>query len=89
MDGGAWWATVHGVAKSRTRLSYFTLTVHSHTLEKEMAIHSSILAWRIPRTEEPGWLQSMGSQRGKRDSATKQQQQHCEEVLPEVKNEAQ
>ena len=63
MDGGAWWATVHGVAKSRTRLSYFTLTVHSHTLEKEMAIHSSILAWRIPGTGEPGGLLSMGSHR--------------------------
>ena len=61
MDGGAWWATVHGVAKSRTRLSYFTLTVHSHTLEKEMAIHSSILAWRIPGTGEPGGLLSVGS----------------------------
>ena len=48
MDGGAWWATVHGVAKSRTRLSDFTLTFNFHALEKEMATHSSILAWRIP-----------------------------------------
>ena len=53
MDGGASWATVHGVAKSRTRLSHFTFTFHFHVLEKEMATHSSILAWRIPGTEEP------------------------------------
>ena len=53
MDGGAWWATVHGVAKSRTRLSDFTFTFHFHALEKEMATHSSILAWRIQGTEEP------------------------------------
>ena len=50
MDGGAWWATVHGVARSRTRLSGFTFTFHFHALEKEMATHSSILAWRIPGT---------------------------------------
>ena len=50
MDGGAWWAAVHGVAKSRTRLSDFTLTFHFHALEKEMATHSSVLAWRIPGT---------------------------------------
>ena len=48
MDGGAWWATVHGVAKSQTQLSDFTLTFHFHALEKEMATHSSILVWRIP-----------------------------------------
>ena len=48
MDGGAWWAAVHGVAKGRTRLSDFTLTFHFHALEKEMATHSSVLAWRIP-----------------------------------------
>ena len=54
MDGGAWWATVHGVAKSQTRLSDFTFTFHFHALEKEMASHSSVLAWRIPRTGEPG-----------------------------------
>ena len=53
MDGGAWWATVHGVAKSWTRLSDFTFTFHFHALEKEMATHSSILALRIPWTEEP------------------------------------
>ena len=58
-------------------------------LTEEIATHYTILAWETRWTEEPGWLQSMGSQRGKRDSATKQQQQHCEEVLPEVKNEAQ
>ena len=63
MDGGAWWATVHGVAKSRTGLSDFTFTFHFHALEKEMATHSSIFAWRTPWMEEPGGLQSMGSQR--------------------------
>ena len=54
MDGGAWWAAVHGVAKSRTRLSDFTFTFHMHALEKEMSTHSSVLAWRIPGTGEPG-----------------------------------
>ena len=63
MDGGAWWAAVHGVAKSRARLRDFTLTFHFHALEKEMATPSSGLAWRIPGTEEPGRLQSMGSLR--------------------------
>ena len=63
MDGGAWWAAVHGVAKSRTRLSNFTFTFHFHALEKEMATHSSVLAWRIPWMEEPGGLPSMGSHR--------------------------
>ena len=63
MDGGAWWAAVHGVAKSQTRLSDFTLTFHFHALEKEMATHSSILAWRIPGLGEPGRLPSMGSHR--------------------------
>ena len=56
MDGGAWWAAVHGVVKSWTRLSNFTFTFHFHALEKEMATYSSVLAWRIPRTEEPGGL---------------------------------
>ena len=63
MDRGAWWAAVHGVARSRTRLSDFTLTFHFHALEEEMATHSSVLAWRIPWTEEPGGLLSMGSHR--------------------------
>ena len=61
-DGGAWWAAVHGVAKSWTRLSDFPFTFHFHALEKEMATYSSILAWKIPGTEEPGGLQSMGLQ---------------------------
>ena len=60
-DGGAWKAAVH--AKGRTRLSDFTFTFHFHALKKEMASHSSTLAWRIPWMEEPGGLQSMGSQR--------------------------
>ena len=59
MDGGAWWAEVHGVSKSRTQLSDFTFTFHFHALEKEMATHSSVLAWRIPGTEEPGRVPSM------------------------------
>ena len=63
MDGGAWWAAVHGVAKSQTRLSNFTFTFHFHALEEEMAIHSSVLAWRIPGTAGPGGLPSMGSHR--------------------------
>ena len=54
MDGGAWWAVVHGVAKSWTRLSDFTFTFHFHALEKEMATHSSVLAWRIPGAAVPG-----------------------------------
>ena len=63
MDGGAWWATVHGVTKSRRRLSDFTLTFHFHAWEKEMATHSSVLAWRIPGTGEPGGLPFVGSHR--------------------------
>ena len=63
MDGGAWCAAVHGVAKSQTQLSDFTFTFHFHALRKEMAPHSSTLAWKIPWTEEPGALQSMESQR--------------------------
>ena len=65
MDGGAWWAAVHGVAKSRTRLTSFTFPLHA--LEKEMAPHSSVLAWRIPGTGEPGGLPSMGSHRVEHD----------------------
>ena len=60
MDGGAWWASVHGVAKSQTRLSDFTFTFHFHALEKEMATPSSVLDWRITGTGEPGGLLSMG-----------------------------
>ena len=63
MDGGAWWAAVHGVAKSQTRLTDFTFTFHFHALEKEMATHSSVVAWRIPWIEKPGRLQFMGSHR--------------------------
>ena len=62
-DGGAWWAAVSGVAKSQTRLSDFTFTFHFHALEKEMATHSSVLAWRIPGMGEPGGLPIMGSHR--------------------------
>ena len=60
MDRGAWWAAVRGVAKSQTRLCDFTFTFHFHALEKEMATHSSFLAWRIPGTEEPGGLRLWG-----------------------------
>ena len=63
MDRGAWWAAVDGVAKSRIQLSNFTFTSHFHALEKEMATHSSVLAWRIPGTAEPGGLPSMGLHR--------------------------
>ena len=63
MDGGAWQAAVHGVAEGQTRLSDFTFTFPFHALEKEMATHSSVLAWRIPVTGEPGGLPSMGSHR--------------------------
>ena len=63
IDRGAWKAAVHGVAEGRTQLSNFTFTFHLHALEKEMATHSSVLAWRIPGTEEPGGLLSVGSHR--------------------------
>ena len=63
MDGGAWWAVVHGVAKSRTGLSDFTFPFDVHASEKEMATHSSVLAWRIPWMAQPGGLPSMGSHR--------------------------
>ena len=63
MDWGGWWAAVHGVAKSQTQLSDFTFPFHFHALEKEMATHSSVLAWRIPEMGEPGGLPSMGSHR--------------------------
>ena len=67
MDGGAWKAAVHGVAEGRTQLSNFTFTFHFHALEKEMASHSSVLAWRIPGMGEPGGLPSMGSYRVRHD----------------------
>ena len=67
MDRGAWWATVHGVAKSWTRLSDFTFIFNFHALEKEMATHSNVLAWRIPGTTEPGGLPSVGSHRVRHD----------------------
>ena len=63
MDTGAWYAVVHGVAKSRTQLSDFTFTFHFHALDKAMATHSSVLSWRIPGMGEPGGLLAMGSQR--------------------------
>ena len=63
MGGGAWWAAVHGVARSWTRLSDFPFTFHFHSLEKEMETHSNVLAWKIPGTVAPGWLLSMGSHR--------------------------
>jgi len=69
MDRGAWWASVHGVAKSRTQLSDFPFTFHFHALEKEMATHSSVLAWRIPGTGEPGGLPSLGLHRVGHDSS--------------------
>ena len=67
MDGGAWWAVVHGVAKSRTRLGDFTFTFYFHALEKEMVTHFSVFAWRILGTGKPGGLPSMGSHRVEHD----------------------
>ena len=67
MDGGAWWAAVHGVLKSRTQLNDFTFISHFHALEKEMSTHSSVLAWRIPGMAELGGLLSMGSHRIRHD----------------------
>ena len=67
MDGGAWWAAVHGVAKSWTQLGDFAFTSHFHALEEEMATHSSVLAWRIPGTGEPARLPSVGSHRVRHD----------------------
>ena len=63
MGGGAWWAAVHGVVKSHARMSDFTFPFHFHALEKEIATHSSVLAWKIPGTGEPGGLPSVGSHR--------------------------
>ena len=67
MDGGAWKAAVHGIAAGQTRLSDFTFTFHFHALEKEMATHSNVFAWRIPRMVEPGGLPSMRSHRVRHD----------------------
>ena len=75
MDGGAWWAAVRGVANSRTQLSDCTFTFHFHALEKEMATHSSVLAWRIPGTAEPDGLLSIGLTESDTTEATWQQQQ--------------
>ena len=75
MDGGVWQAVVHGAAKSWTQLSDFTFTFHFHELEKEMATHQSVLAWRIPGTVEPGGLLSMGSHKSDTTEVTQQQQQ--------------
>ena len=75
-DRGAWWVAVHGVAKSQTRLSDFPFTFHFHALEKEMATHSSVLAWRIPGTGMPGGLPSVGSHGVGHDWSDLQQQQH-------------
>ena len=77
MEGGAWWAAVHGVARSRTWLSDFTFTFHFHALEKEMATHSSVLAWRIPGTGKPGGLPSMGSHRVGYDWSDLAATAHC------------
>ena len=75
MGGEAWWAAVHGVAEGWTQLSDFTFTFHFHALEKEMATHSSILAWRIPGTGEPGGLRLWGHTESDTTDATQQQQQ--------------
>ena len=69
MDRGAWWAAVRGVAKSQARLSDFIFAFHFHALEKEIATHSSVLAWRIPEMEEPGGLSSLGSHRVRHNSS--------------------
>ena len=76
MDGGAQWAAVHGIAKSRTRLSDFTFTSHFHALEKEMATHSSVLAWRIPGMGEPGGCRLWGRTESDTTEVTQQEQQH-------------
>ena len=75
MDGGAWQAAVHGVAKSQAQLSDFTFTFHFHALEKEMTTHSSVLAWRIPGMGEPGGCRLWGRTESDMTEATQQQQQ--------------
>ena len=98
MDGGAWWAAVHGVSKSQTRLSDFTFTFHFHALKEEMATHSSVLAWRIPGTGEPGGLSSLGSHRVGHDwsdlaaaaelihiAVQQRPAQHCKVIILQLK----
>ena len=87
MDGGAWKAAVHGVTKSGTRLSDFAFTFHFHALEKEMATHSSVLAWRIPGTGEPGGLQSMGSQSRTGLKRLSSSSKHCSCSVKGLNNE--
>ena len=70
MDGGAWWAAVHGVARCQTQVSDFTFAFHFHALEKKMATYSSVLAWRIPGTGEPGGLPSVGRTESETTEAT-------------------
>ena len=86
MDGGAWWAAVHGVDKSQTRLSDFTFTFHFHALEKELATHSSVLAWRILGTGEPDGLPSMGSHRVRHDWSDLAAAAAAETRRPQVNN---
>ena len=87
MDGGAWWAAVHGVEKSWARLANFTFPFHFHALEKAMATHSSVLAWRIPGTEEPGGLPSWGhTELDTTDATLQQQQQHDHETALSITN---
>ena len=81
MDGGAWWAAVHGVVKSRTQLSDFPFTFPFHALGKEMATHSSVLAWRIPGTGEPGGLPSLGSRRVGHDWSDLAAAPHCHSFI--------
>ena len=87
MDGGAWWAAVHGVAKSQTRLSDFTFTFYFHALEKEMATHSSVLAWRIPGTGEPGGCRLWGRTESDATEATQQQQQQHAVIIRNSRTE--
>ena len=84
MDGGAWWATVHGVSNSRTRLSDFTFTFHFHALEKEMATHSSVLAWRIPGTGSLAGCCLWGRTESNTTEATEQQQRESEREVAQL-----
>ena len=86
MDGGAWWAVVHGVSRSQTRRTDFTFTFHFHALEKEIATHFSILAWRIPGTGEPGGLLYMGSHRVGHDWHNLATAENFGKVIHEAKN---